>query len=359
MLVTLVLVANSWLPLTASVDAALSVPGATLKMLTGPAAPPISVIELSRVPPNVLYSTALASGLPNAISCETLTASVGLMPAVTPVIVRVPPVPETLIVVPAVPAPTVMMPAPGAPPVCWTSPSVPLLMPMVRLLIDVVLPAMLVVLVATPVLVANNWLPLTASVDAPDTVPGRMPVRRRLPPVPVKSTSVPPVCAPTVIVPTPGAPPAWRTRPAVPLLRLVIEVVLPAMAVVLPAMLVVLVATFWLVVNSCPPSTASVEPAASTPGATLCTVTGPAAPPTSVTSLVGTPPLGVVGVPGFEYCTGAAPALAVIAAVTCETLTASVGAEPAATLVICRVAPGVPTETSPAEVCGAARPGAI
>ena len=68
-----------------------------------------------------------------------------------------------------------------------------------------------------------------------------------------------------------------------------------------------------------------------------------------------TPGVGVVGAAGFEYCSGADAPAPASSAVTCPTLAASVGAVPAATLVICRVAPGAPTETSPAEPLAAPR----
>ena len=217
----------------------------------------------------------------------------------------------------------------------------PPLIPVDRLLISVVLPAMLVVLVAmllvlvvTWPLVVNSWLPLIASVEVAPSAPAVTPVRARVPPVPVMSTRVPAVCAPTVTVPTPGAPPTWRTMPEVPLLMLLMDVVLPAMLLVLPAMLVVLVVTFWFVADSWPPLTASVDPVARTPGATLCNPTAPGTAPTRVASLVRVPPFGTVGVSALEYCNAAAPALVATAPVSWATLAASVGKDPAATLVI-------------------------
>ncbi|MGF6933348.1 hypothetical protein OKW41_002487 [Paraburkholderia sp. UCT70] len=61
---------------------------------------------------------------------------------------------------------------------------------------------------------ACNWLTLTASVGA---VPAATPVSWLAPAVPMKSPTLPPVFAPTVIVPLPGAPPTCCTRPTVPL----------------------------------------------------------------------------------------------------------------------------------------------
>nr|WP_253196861.1 hypothetical protein [Burkholderia cenocepacia] len=51
---------------------------------------------------------------------------------------------------------------------------------------------------------ALSWPTLTASVVA---VPAATPESVRAPFVPVKSTDMPPVCAPTAIGPLPGAPP--------------------------------------------------------------------------------------------------------------------------------------------------------
>ena len=51
----------------------------------------------------------------------------------------------------------------------------------------------------TLVLVANNWLPVTASLLAADSVPAEIPVSVRVPPVPVKFTDVPSVALATVI----------------------------------------------------------------------------------------------------------------------------------------------------------------
>ncbi len=264
--------------------------------------------------------------------------------------------------VPPVAAPTVIWPLPGAPPVCWTSPTVPLLTPLVRLVIAVVFPATLVLVVvswptltasvgatpaatfdsvcaapgaapvppvavrarpfaagvrwtvpaapvlrlviavvlpATVVLVAFSCPTLTASVGA---TPAATPDTTRLPPVPARLMLVPPVAAATV---TGDVGVACWTRPAVPLLRLVIAVVLLAMLVVLPAT-VALVAASW------PPLTASVEVGVNAPAATLCSATGvPAAVPTSVVLFDATPGVGVVGAAGSEYWIGAAPADAV------------------------------------------------
>ena len=218
---TCALVAASWLPLTASVEVGVSAPAATLVTVTGPAAPPASVTLFARTPPVVSYWTAFAVAAPIApVSWLTFAASVGATPAATPEMTRLPPVPATLRLVPPVAAATVICPDPGEPPVCWTRPTVPLLMPFVRFVRLVVFVAMLPVFVATWALVALSWLKLTASVGF---APAVTPVRVRVPPVPVRSTSVPPFAAATVIVDVGVA--CW-TRPAVPLLRLVIALLL-------------------------------------------------------------------------------------------------------------------------------------
>ena len=67
---------------------------------------------------------------------------------------------------------------------------------------------------------------------------------------------------------------------------------------------------------NCDPLTAWVEPASSEPGATLSSVTGPAAAPTSVTFCEGTSGLAAVGVPAVEYCSGDLVCKAAMAAPT-------------------------------------------
>ncbi len=307
------------------------------------------------------YWTLLSPLPVSPLIWATVTASLPARPALRPVSVRLPPVPAIVTLVPPVAAPTVICPFPGAPPVCWTSPTVPLLTPAVRLVIAVVLPAMFAVLPAmlavfpaTVVLVAASWLPLTASVDVglrtpaatlwtatgdPAAVPTSVVLFDTTPGVGVvgaagfeycsgpaaDEAAISPLTWPrsTASVPaTPGAtfdstcaapgaapvpPAAVSTRlfaagprctvPAVPVLRLTIAVVLPAILAVLPAMFAVLVAmlavlpaTVALVAASWLPLTASVDAGVSAPGPTFVTVTGPAAPPARVTRLVRTPP---------------------------------------------------------------------
>ena len=67
--------------------------------------------------------------------------------------------------------------------------------------------------VVTLVLVVFNWSPVTASVEFAATLPFARPLKVRTPSVPVNSTLVPPVWAPTVIAPVPVS---WRTRPVLP-----------------------------------------------------------------------------------------------------------------------------------------------
>ncbi len=105
---------------------------------------------------------------------------------------------------------------------------------------------------------------MTASVLAADSVPAETPVSVRVPPVPVKSTDVPPVAAPTVI----GALPlACCTRPTVPPL-------------------------IWLCrLYNCSPLTASVEPEATVPSATLTILRSlPTAPTETVLATSATEP---------------------------------------------------------------------
>jgi hypothetical protein len=78
---------------------------------------------------------------------------------------------------------------------------------------------------------ACNWLTFTASVGA---VPAATPESWRAPAVPVKSTLVPPVLAPTVMAPLPGAPPTCCTRPTVPFWMPVDSAVTLLVAVVRP-----------------------------------------------------------------------------------------------------------------------------
>ncbi len=158
----------------------------------------------------------------------------------------------------------------------------PLLIPVVRLVIAVVLPA-------TLTLVAFSWPPSTASVDPGATTPG---------------ATLPSVCAAPGAAPVPDGAvsasplvaPVRCTVPAVPLLRLVIAVVLVVIAVVLPAIAVVLALTAVLVANSWLPLTASVEAALSWPAATLAICRSAPAAPTE-TTLAGVAPAKRVGRP--------------------------------------------------------------
>lgn len=85
----------------------------------------------------------------------------------------------------------------------------PVARPFWRLVIAVVLvETVLAVVVARPTsavrapatvwLVADSWLPVTASVEPAASVPSSRPVRVRLPAVPARLTRVPSVAAPTV-----------------------------------------------------------------------------------------------------------------------------------------------------------------
>ncbi len=122
---------------------------------------------------------------------------------------------------------------------------------------------------------------------AADSVPAETPVSVRVPPVPVKSTDVPPVEPPTVI----GAVPlACCTRPMVPL-------------------------PIWLcTLNNCPPLTASVEPDATVPSATLTILRSlPTAPTETVLAVSATDPapsataLSAVALAPWPMATALAP----------------------------------------------------
>ena len=67
--------------------------------------------------------------------------------------------------------------------------------------------AIIAVFTATFVFVSNNCEPVTASVEVADNVASDNPRNVRKPSVPMKLTKAPPVDAPTVNSPIPGAPP--------------------------------------------------------------------------------------------------------------------------------------------------------
>ena len=217
MLVTFESTPNSWPPLTASLEAALTVPSATLLILV-PLAPPSVMLPL-------VASSYLTASVSSADSWLKFTASVAAVPAATLVSLRLPAVPAMLISVPPVDAPTVI--GDEVPPACCTRPNFPSMMlvtfestpnswlpltaslevaltvPSATLLIlvplappSVILPLVALSYLTASVSSADSWLKLTASVAA---VPAATLVSLRLPAVPAMLISVPPVDAPTVM----------------------------------------------------------------------------------------------------------------------------------------------------------------